>query len=429
MPLRTLHKDSCLDLKALAGHNNANNTGFSNKDKNSLDDANMIDLDMFSKDADEASETPSRTETDSSSNDSNEDINDCSMNGMNERGKSSRDENDLQSITGKNKKLMSMLFAWRKNKENTSSEGTECLDQDDTFIEEKKVSEDQPSDSPSFLSDVPNNPNRNLKRTFSPVCDEQTNSLSQENSYMIQKSIMKKKKHNVRKHVTFSTTARLITIYPHKDLPPTLKRQIWWQRTDYKNFKKTIDIISRELLQHVSDDVWFLGAQDQRFVAPTERSEENQFGAKWWCQYGHSRRGLEHICSMAEGRYRQQNVERATTCTLIEQERQNLSERPDSRKLAMAAFRFTSFARDLARAVGKADAEAVRVNFEASKMKDFRHFMPSKYEKGFLDWDSSLSREGLSPDTARDVFSARIDSLEDDPSSELDSFCDNQSLP
>jgi len=225
-----------------------------------------------------------------------------------------------------------------------------------------------------------------------------------------------------KKRVRFATTARLISIYPHKSLPPYLKRQIWWQRADYKNFKKTIDIITQELIQHVRDDIWFLSAQDTRFIAPSAKSEENEYGQKWWCQYGHSRRGLEHICSTAEGKYRQHNVAMSVACILAEQERQAIENKFDSKKLSMAAFRYTSFARDLARAVGRSDQEAVQVNFDTSKLKGFRYYMPSKYTDGFRDW---VRRESQTSSTLNPIDNVDFEDEQEECVSELDSFSEN----
>jgi len=278
MPLRTLHKDSCLNLKALAEHNrialgNAIQEDYPENDEN-IDSSSIIDLKLVHSKVDNELNAESPIGTSVSSNSSNEDSNDAFMqemdNNFQDDGKPAE-----HSLSGKNKKVMAMIFPWYKNKESNNIEDEQKMaDNKAPDAGEEKTEDNENLASPASNKDLQNTTSRNLKRTISPF-DEQTNSaapnlrnssFSQEDSEPTHKSIMKNKKHKVKKNVSFSTTARLITIYPHKDLPPYLKRQIWWQRTDYKNFKKTIDIISRELIQHASDDVWFLGAQDHRYV-------------------------------------------------------------------------------------------------------------------------------------------------------------------
>ena len=102
--------------------------------------------------------------------------------------------------------------------------------------------------------------------------------------------------------------------------------------------------------------------------------EGDDYGSKWWCKFGHSRRGLEHIASMEEGRHRQRNVNSAIRHILDEQRSQRLNHRKDSVKLARVALQYTSWARDLALAAGASDAEAVRTNFRRNA-KDRGHYL------------------------------------------------------
>lgn len=236
-----------------------------------------------------------------------------------------------------------------------------------------------------------------------------------------------------KKQVKFATKASLISIFPHKDLPFFLKKEIWWQRADYRSFRRTIEILSENLVKNVQDDVWMLNMHDQNCFdsSTTKERENNEDGAKWWCNYGHSRRGLEHICSTEQGKHRQQNVAMSIACTLAEQDRQSNNGKRDDRKLSMAAFRYTSFARDLARAAGRADAEAVQVDFDSAKMKGFKFFMPSKYQQGgMMAWaekEKQVQLLDLFTNQSRNLkthqrSSSKLDEEENEPMSELDSF-------
>lgn len=106
---------------------------------------------------------------------------------------------------------------------------------------------------------------------------------------------------------------------------------------------------------------------------PAEEAYED-YGSKWWCKFGHSRRGLEHVASMDEGRHRQRNVNSAMRHILDEQRSQRLNHRRDPAKLAKVALQYTSWARDLALAAGASDADAVRTNFSRDA-KDRGHYL------------------------------------------------------
>lgn len=193
------------------------------------------------------------------------------------------------------------------------------------------------------------------------------------------KHINGKNKENATKKVRFSSQQRVKLVASKKSLPKRFKEQIWWNREDYVDFKKTIGIISQDLPENICTDSWFLGAQDTRFRTPHEKSIENEHGKKWWCQYGHSRRGLEQLVASHEGKCRQDSVSRSFALVMCEQTRQVLQEKRDQRKLSMAAKRYTSFARDLALASGRADRDAVKFDFDLKKMKTYHYYLPSKY--------------------------------------------------
>ena len=104
-----------------------------------------------------------------------------------------------------------------------------------------------------------------------------------------------------------------------------------------------------------------------------ETTNENDFGYKWWCKFGHSRRGLEYILSIEEGRQRQRSVTNAVRSILDEQRRQKLTRTKDPKKLSLVSMQYTTWARDLALAAGRADAEAVRSNFDAKAKSRFHY--------------------------------------------------------
>ena len=115
----------------------------------------------------------------------------------------------------------------------------------------------------------------------------------------------------------------------------------------------------------------YVGEQDAG-LDPAEEADD--YGSKWWCKFGHSRRGLEHIASMDEGRQRQRNVNSATRHILDEQRSQRLNRKRDPEKLAKVALQYTLWARDLALAAAASDAEAVRTNFHRNA-KDRGHYL------------------------------------------------------
>eukprot|EP00557_Chaetoceros_sp_GSL56_P011582 CAMPEP_0176486460 /NCGR_PEP_ID=MMETSP0200_2-20121128/5578_1 /TAXON_ID=947934 /ORGANISM="Chaetoceros sp., Strain GSL56" /LENGTH=729 /DNA_ID=CAMNT_0017883159 /DNA_START=252 /DNA_END=2441 /DNA_ORIENTATION=+ len=224
-----------------------------------------------------------------------------------------------------------------------------------------------------------------------------------------------------RKSVTFSSMARVVPVLPRSEMSYYLKSMIWWQRADYEDFKKAGRIISKAMLQGGSEiwlqtsDAWGkkrenridknLGSVNQneqasnseeyslalRKYGVNDQSEEkvieddiddvgdNPNPNKWWCKFGHSRRGLEHIASVDEGRQRQKLVNASITAVLEEQRRQRLSRR-DPNKIAAISMQYTSWAKDLARAAGEADAEAVRSNFH-SKAKGRLSYLSSRLLK------------------------------------------------
>lgn len=204
-------------------------------------------------------------------------------------------------------------------------------------------------------------------------------------------------------HVEFSPMARVLTVKSHKDMDEKEKGEIWWQRSDYEEFRKTGRMITRAMLEGGSE-IWLatnqswqlpnkdkhstlknafsLAEQQAKFqkgdISAKKKYEETR--DKWWHRFGHSRRGLEHIASIDEGRQRQGNVRTALRSVIEEQRRQKVFHREDAEKLRMVSIQHTSWARDLALAAGASDADAVQMNFDDGSRKS-REFYLLKFSR------------------------------------------------
>ncbi|KAL7543432.1 hypothetical protein ACHAXR_012708 [Thalassiosira sp. AJA248-18] len=204
------------------------------------------------------------------------------------------------------------------------------------------------------------------------------------------------------REIKFNPMARVLTIPSRKDIPLHQKARVWWQRCDYDEFKKTGRIISKAM-ECGGSEIWLASsnawgnraAKDQnspkdsdideeynkalsKYVSSEEKKDDEITGTpagnKWWCKFGHSRRGLEHVASSSEGKARQQSVLLARRMVMEEQKRQRASRTKDPNKLRNIAMQYTSWARDLALAGGAADAEAVVSGFNPAAKSRARHF-------------------------------------------------------
>jgi hypothetical protein len=204
-------------------------------------------------------------------------------------------------------------------------------------------------------------------------------------------------------NLDFSPMARVLTVKCHKDMDEKEKGEIWWQRSDYEEFRKTGRMITKAMLEGGSE-IWL--ATNQSWQLPNKDKQSTLTNAfslaeqhakfqkgdisaktkyeetrdKWWHKFGHSRRGLEHIASIDEGKQRQNNVRTALRAVIEEQRRQKLFHREDSEKLRMVSIQHTSWARDLALASGASDADAVQANFDDESRKS-REFYLLKFSR------------------------------------------------
>ena len=203
--------------------------------------------------------------------------------------------------------------------------------------------------------------------------------------------------------VDFSPMARVLTVKSHKDMDHEEKSRIWWQRSNYEEFRKTGRMITKAMLEGGSEiwlatnQSWLLPNKDKQSTLKhayslaeqqaafqkgdmTAKEEHEETRDKWWHIFGHSRRGLEHVASIDEGRQRQANVRTAIRAVIDEQRRQKVFHREDPDKLRMVSIQHTSWARDLAMAAGASDADAVQVNFDDESRKS-REFYLLKFSR------------------------------------------------
>mmetsp|Transcript_5896 Transcript_5896/g.14507 ORF Transcript_5896/g.14507 Transcript_5896/m.14507 type:complete len:836 (-) Transcript_5896:1205-3712(-) len=204
-------------------------------------------------------------------------------------------------------------------------------------------------------------------------------------------------------HTAFSPMARVVTIKSLKDMTEGEKADIWWQKSNYEEFRKTGRMIAKAMLEGGSE-IWL--ATNQSWQTPNQgkaatlksastlaerhaafkkgdrkaKIEYEDTRDKWWHKFGHSRRGLEHIASIDEGRQRQANVKASIKSVLDEQRRQKVFHREDADKLRMVSVNNTSWARDLALASGASDADAVSKNFDDESRRS-REFYLLKFSR------------------------------------------------
>lgn len=223
-----------------------------------------------------------------------------------------------------------------------------------------------------------------------------TDGVSKRRSLFPSYETVNKPKKNL--HVEFSPMARVLTVKSHKDMDEDEKGGIWWQRSDYEEFRKTGRMITKAMLEGGSEiwlatnQSWQLPNKDRQSTLKhavslaeqhaaftkgdiTAKKEYEETRDKWWHKFGHSRRGLEHIASIDEGRQRQTNVKTALRAVIEEQRRQKVFHREDPEKLRMVSIQHTSWARDLALAAGASDADAVQMNFDDGSRKSREFYL------------------------------------------------------
>jgi hypothetical protein len=180
------------------------------------------------------------------------------------------------------------------------------------------------------------------------------------------------------KAVSFAPMARVVTVKSKNDMEYDEKSAVWWQRTDYEEFRRTGRIITKSSSSSPNSSPNPSGTTALLLLSPEEEEAAAAVASttttaslphKWWHSFGHSRRGLEHVVSSDEGRQRQQNVKLAIAAVLKEQSRATTD---TMEKLRAVSLNYTSWARDLALAAGASDADAVARGFgEDRKSREF----------------------------------------------------------
>jgi len=225
------------------------------------------------------------------------------------------------------------------------------------------------------------------------------------------------KKQSKNLHCQFAPMARVTTVKSQKDMSSFEKAEMWWQKSDYEEFRKTGKMITRAMLEGGSE-IWL--ATNRSWQLPDQgrattlqhayslaesqaafkkgdlkaKKEYEDARDKWWHKFGHSRRGLEHVASIDEGRQRQVNVRAAIKAVVDEQRRQKVFHREDIEKLRMVSIQHTSWARDLARASGASDEDAVTQEFDEDHRKS-REFYLLKFSRANQLSGASVKKPNL----------------------------------
>mmetsp|Transcript_25588 Transcript_25588/g.36041 ORF Transcript_25588/g.36041 Transcript_25588/m.36041 type:complete len:670 (-) Transcript_25588:121-2130(-) len=188
----------------------------------------------------------------------------------------------------------------------------------------------------------------------------------------------KKKEDN--RNVEFAPMARVVTVKSQKNMTRLEKAAVWWQKKDFDDFKRTGRLVAKAMLQGGSE-VWLMTNPSWRqpgkstkelHQSATKASNEKDVSNKWWHKFGHSRRGLEHIASIDEGKQRQINVKVAVRAVLDEQRKQRIHRKTDIERIRSVYHQYNFWARELSLAAGASDEEAVQSNFcESRKSREF----------------------------------------------------------
>jgi len=162
------------------------------------------------------------------------------------------------------------------------------------------------------------------------------------------------------RRVQWSTMAKVAHVPGLGSLGASDPGRIWWQRQDYDEFKKTSRMLAKALVEENSR-VWLAttSVRNHSVQATMELASHwrAEHGDKWWCKFGHSRRGLEHITQIGVGRERQQKVVEAIRSVLKEQHVMLHSGKGiDPRRLCHVGMHFSLQARERAANNGMEDA-------------------------------------------------------------------------
>lgn len=154
-----------------------------------------------------------------------------------------------------------------------------------------------------------------------------------------------------RKRLRFWSTVKAYPVPSRRDFSPELRAVVWWSKDDFERIRNDAHRVRRWTKTTNSDDDD--DDDPRRSAARSSSCDEDDDEVL-------DDRGLEHVASLEEGRRRHRNKRTAVRTVLTEQRRQRIFNARDDGKLASSASRYTVHALETARAVGIADAEAVR---------------------------------------------------------------------
>jgi len=123
---------------------------------------------------------------------------------------------------------------------------------------------------------------------------------------------------HTKKKVTFASKKHVVFV-------PSLcsiSSEIWWDMYDYVLFRRTAVFLANSIPADGAE-TWLHVNKESRPSASGLLTSDHDAGGglpeeKWWCKFGHSRRGLEHICCEKEGNTRHQKVKQAIYAGLYE---------------------------------------------------------------------------------------------------------------
>ena len=141
------------------------------------------------------------------------------------------------------------------------------------------------------------------------------------------------------KNLRWASMARVTNVPSRHDFSLMERTSVWWQRKDYDEFKKAGRIITKALVEGGSE-IWLKSSASVKNVL-NKTGFDDDHGDSWWCKFGHSRRGLEHITDIEQGKRRQKNVVQSIQTVINEQRKQKIMDREDPFKLATVAYTFT----------------------------------------------------------------------------------------
>mmetsp|Transcript_538 Transcript_538/g.706 ORF Transcript_538/g.706 Transcript_538/m.706 type:complete len:233 (+) Transcript_538:3162-3860(+) len=176
------------------------------------------------------------------------------------------------------------------------------------------------------------------------------------------------------KRTHFAKAVKMKRIPSRLDLSAKERQNIWWNLQDFSEFQMTNSMITRSEPDAAEEyDKWAnLTTKNSGSVTYRKNNAEidlkstaNVNGDKWWCRYGHSRRGLEHMFDTDEWQQRRRFTILVIQAATKENNRQKLSGRNDPYKLSRLSKVHSRYARDLALRRGLADAKtAMALNEE-----------------------------------------------------------------